>query len=165
MLPAGSKFRCAKDEGLRSLRKSPERNAPEAQPFPLEKTSPRQRSSSFRPGEVERRCASRYHVLVSVTFCSEDTFYQGLSENLSEGGLFVATHAFMPIDSIIDLSVTLPGMPEPVVARGRVRWLRDLSPTSSAPPGMGVQFTELDQCALVLIRQFIKRREPRVLDH
>lgn len=98
-------------------------------------------------------------VCLGVGFESEATQLSGITSDISEGGLFVATHTLPPVGSEIALRFSLPSGPE-LHARGIVRWLRDAQEAGSAPPGIGVQFSALAERDRSLIRSFIDQREP-----
>src|SRR5687767_4203952 len=91
---------------------------------------------------------------------SETNFYMGLTENLSEGGLFIATHVLKPLGTQIEVSFKLPGAPDSIKVTGTVRWLREYSPTSDTSPGMGVRFEQIDQHHVDHIRKFLASRDP-----
>src|SRR6478735_6647861 len=55
-----------------------------------------------------RREHSRFSVDLDVTIGSDHNFYAGFAENLSAGGVFIATHKLKPVGSKIDLSINLP---------------------------------------------------------
>jgi uncharacterized protein (TIGR02266 family) len=102
----------------------------------------------------------RVGVCLGVGVRSEASVYTGFTSDLSEGGIFVATHELQPIGSEVELVFTLPAGAE-LHARGIVRWLRDpLDYDPHSPPGMGVQFTNLDRRTLALIHAFVEEREP-----
>ena len=107
-----------------------------------------------------RRQHLRHNVELEVTMESETNFYMGLTENLSEGGLFIATHVLKPLGTQIEVSFKLPDMPEPIKVTGTVRWLREYSPTSDTSPGMGVRFDQIDQQHVEHIRNFLAARDP-----
>ena len=48
-------------------------------------------------------------------------FWTGLSQSLASGGVFLATHHAMKIDSLVELHVVLPGEALPVITLARVR--------------------------------------------
>lgn len=96
---------------------------------------------------------------MGVGFESGASTFTGVTSDISEGGLFVATHTLPPVGCEIDLHFSLPAGPE-LRTRGVVRWLRDSHDLDSAPPGIGVQFSALDERELTLIRAFIDQREP-----
>ena len=51
---------------------------------------------SASPGSSDLRRYPRHDVELEVTMESESNFYMGLTENLSEGGIFIATHMLKP---------------------------------------------------------------------
>lgn len=119
---------------------------------------------SERPVSKQRRKARRVGVCLGVGLRSETSNYTGFTSDLSEGGLFVATHMLQAIGSEVELSFTLPEGPE-LNARGIVRWVRDPHDFDPcAPPGMGVQFTALDAISQALISSFIELREPQLFE-
>jgi len=111
-------------------------------------------------GAAETRQHQRHNVELEVTMESETNFYMGLTENLSEGGLFIATHVLKPLGTQIEVSFKLPGAPESIKVTGTVRWLREYSPTSDTSPGMGVRFEQIDQQQVEHIRNFLSARDP-----
>lgn len=111
---------------------------------------------------VERRARPRVDLSVGVGFRSDARFYTGFTSDISEGGLFVATHMLQPIGSELALTFALPTGPE-ISVRAIVRWTRDPHDSNSAtPPGMGVQLQALEVEDLERIREFIAVREPIV---
>jgi uncharacterized protein (TIGR02266 family) len=113
-------------------------------------------------GLVERRATPRVDLNVGVGFRSDASFYTGFTSDISEGGLFVATHMLQPIGSELALTFALPTGPE-ISVRAVVRWTRDPhDASSSTPPGMGVQLQALRPEDLERIREFIAVREPLV---
>ncbi len=121
--------------------------------------SQRPRSSSH----PHHRRDVRFAVNVEVDFESESHFYTGLTENLSEGGIFVATYSPRPVGTVMDLALKLTGHPEPIRAQGTVRWVREFSDASDTVPGMGLNLT-LDDRDLPRIRRFLSTRPPLFFD-
>lgn len=121
------------------------------------------------PGETEtedgsRRRAARYRVELDVTLSSEHNFYTGLVENISQGGVFIATHRPQSIGDVMDLSIRIPNSTNVIRGTGEVRWIRDFSEQSNTPPGVGVRFLELDPDSIEIVEQFLARREPILFD-
>jgi uncharacterized protein (TIGR02266 family) len=116
-----------------------------------------------RKSRSQHRQTRRVPVCLGVGFESDASLFTGVTADLSEGGVFVATHSLPPIGSEIDLRFSLPAGPE-LRARGVVRWLRDSSETDSAPPGIGVEFSTLAEQDLSLIRAFIDQCEPTIFE-
>ena len=123
------------------------------------------RDGAHPSGTAEaRRQYPRHDVELEVTMESETNFYMGLTENLSEGGLFIATHVLKPLGTQIEVSFKLPDVREAIKVTGTVRWVREYSETSDSSPGLGVRFEQLDQAQTELIRRFLAARDPLFYD-
>jgi uncharacterized protein (TIGR02266 family) len=77
--------------------------------------------------------------------------YVGLTENLSEGGAFVATRAPWDIGCTVDLLIGLPHLGV-VRARGTVCWRRSASVDGDQAPGVGIRFERLSRDVASRIR-------------
>ncbi len=119
--------------------------------------------SSHAEADV-RRAYTRQDVELEVSLESESNFYMGLTENLSEGGLFIATHQLKPLGTQIDVSFKLPHMADAIKAKGTVRWVREYSETSDTMPGMGVRFERIAPEQVEQIREFLAARAPLFYD-
>ena len=111
-----------------------------------------------------RRVHPRHDVELEVSLESESNFYMGLTENLSEGGLFIATHLVKPIGTKVEVSFKLPHVAEAIKAVGVVRWTREYSETSDSMPGMGVRFENIAPEHVEHIREFLAARAPLFYD-
>jgi uncharacterized protein (TIGR02266 family) len=118
---------------------------------------------------ADKRVAPRYAVSMSVTLVGDHNFYMGLTENLSEGGLFVQTQTTLPIGTTIKVEFTLPTSSTTLTVVGEVRWVRspnavrkehDNFGSDDAKPGMGIQFKELTPETAKVITKFIGLRNP-----
>lgn len=118
---------------------------------------------SARAARGQHRKTRRVPVCLGVGFDSDSSTFTGVTSDISEGGVFVATHTLPPVGCEIDLRFSLPSGPE-LHARGVVRWLRDAHEPDSAPPGIGVQFSALAERDLTLIRAYIDECEPAFLE-
>ena len=115
------------------------------------------------PDDGHRREHSRFHVDLDVTVGSDHNFYAGFAENLSAGGVFIATHKLKPVGSKIELTINLPDGVQ-IRATGDVRWIRVFNEQSDTPPGMGVRFNDLADASVALIQKFLARRDPLFFD-
>lgn len=122
------------------------------------------RASTVPDSGPDLRKFDRYRVELEVSVGSEHNFYAGFVENMSHGGLFIATHTKKNVGERVDFTVHLPGFAEPVSGVGEVRWVRVFSETSNVPPGIGVRFLELRDNSLATIEAFLKDREPLFYD-
>ena len=112
---------------------------------------------------ARRRRYKRFGNVVRLSLSSGHNFYTGFSENVSSGGLFIASEEAPPeIGSRLLVSFTLPGHETPVSAPCEVRWLRDPSP--GTPGGFGVRFVELPDEAAAAIAAFISWRDTLFYD-
>jgi uncharacterized protein (TIGR02266 family) len=111
---------------------------------------------------------------LAVTLYGDNNFYTGLSGNISEGGIFIATQHMLPIGTPVIMSIALM-CSAPIAIRGTVRWLRGpeamASPSNvfsghvyGVKPGMGIQFDELDDQAARAIQWFMQQRQPELFD-
>jgi uncharacterized protein (TIGR02266 family) len=110
----------------------------------------------------EQRRDARFAVDLDVTMGSDHNFYAGFVENVSKGGIFIATHTVRKVGEVIDFSVNLPGAA--ISGVGEVRWVRLYSEGSNVPPGLGLRFIELSAGAPEAIAAFLKDREPLFYD-
>lgn len=113
----------------------------------------------------DRRTEPRFEVAVEVTFESEHNFYTGLTQDLSGGGLFVATHQLRPIGERIHLRFTLPSSKEPIEAVTEVRWVREKEVKGGGGDvGMGLQFLQLSPQAKEAVKLFLRKRDSLFFD-
>lgn len=120
--------------------------------------APRAEQSAQSPGT--QRTHERVKVAVEVSMHTEHNFYTGLTENISEGGLFIATYENLPIGTTIDVELGLPDHP-PIQSRAQVRWMREHSEfTEDVSPGVGVQFIDLGDDERRAIEAFLQKRPP-----
>ena len=127
-----------------------------------------ERTEMARYEEVERRAAAqreenRRHERLSfpaeVTVKSQTNFFMGFSENISEGGLFLATLSPPAVGESITLFIKdLHGNEFEV--NGQVRWHRTVP--SGLVTGCGVQFIDLTPWAQQAFEEMMRqlRKEP-----
>ena len=134
----------------------------DAAPSAVAADPPPRPDSASRRGMVER--ADRVRVEIEVSLESDHNFYLGLTENLSEGGLFVATHKPLPIGALVELRFRVPGYDTVVEAEGEVRWVRMDGGGRDAVPGMGVRFRRLEPGDAARVTAFLRNREAIFFD-
>jgi uncharacterized protein (TIGR02266 family) len=136
--------------------------------YPVSKIQQRQSMLPGAPaaasrGELPRdprRQVPRFSIETEIGFQSDSNFFTGFTEDVSEGGLFVATYDNRPIGAKLCINFTLPNG-YLVSAEGIVRWTREYNgATPNVHPGMGVQFTVLAKDDRAEINRFIRKREP-----
>ena len=104
---------------------------------------------------AERRRYSRKRVTVRVDLRGEHQFYAGFTENISTGGLFVATRAPFDLGDEIDVRLALMGHLGVEEVRTRVAWIRPDS-GGGLLPGMGLEFIDLPEAAHQQIKEFVE---------
>jgi uncharacterized protein (TIGR02266 family) len=120
-------------------------------------------SDSSDPAGTRRREHARFGVDLDVSLGSDHNFYSGFAENLSGGGVFVATHRLRPVGEDVEICIHLPDGSE-VRGHGEVRWVRLFNADSDMPPGMGVRFHHLEPGSIEAIERFLRDREPLFYD-
>lgn len=108
------------------------------------------------PSLRERRDKRRFEVVRDVSFNSETNFYVGVTENVSQGGLFVRTDEKLEVGQRVSLSLTLTEGGAHIDCVGEVRWIEP----HSDPPGYGIRFTNLTAEMRKAIDAFIAQRKP-----
>jgi uncharacterized protein (TIGR02266 family) len=89
----------------------------------------------------ERRTSMRMKLHAKVTLSSESNFFMGLTENVSEGGIFVSTLSPPAMGEDVELAIVVDDG-ESVPVHGVVRWIR--TDENGNPTGCGVQFTDIN---------------------
>ncbi|MGI5861053.1 MAG: TIGR02266 family protein [Myxococcales bacterium] len=108
----------------------------------------------------ERRLSPRARLQTEVTLGSDSNLFTGFSSDISRGGIFVATCQIMPLGTRVEVGLELPEGTR-IEVRGVVRWSRE--PNDRFPevfPGVGIQFTELEEESRRALEAFAARREP-----
>jgi uncharacterized protein (TIGR02266 family) len=124
-------------------------------------------SSSLPPpnsrGSVpSQRQTPRRSCEVEVEFTEDMHFYAGLTQDISQGGVFIATYRLVPVGTHLKLAFDLPDGTH-IQANGEVKWQRE-NATTSMRPGMGISFQDLDRDALTAIGQYCRERPPLYMD-
>jgi uncharacterized protein (TIGR02266 family) len=124
----------------------------------------------------ERGDLQRYGAQLRIRLVGNNNFYFGMSENISEGGIFVATHHTLPIGSVLELQFRIPTTDQLLTVEGEVRWVRPANALAKETndfgaednnrmrPGMGIQFKNLGAIARGAIEAFIEMRSPEFYD-
>lgn len=124
---------------------------PFASPEPL---GPPPEPADF-PGSNKRASGERIFLEVDIGLYSDSRFFTGLTRDLSDGGVFVATLEPREPGTRVALHFVLPSG-RAVLAKGVVRWASRGG--ADLPPGIGVAFEELGADDLAAIRAFCEER-------
>lgn len=104
---------------------------------------------------LERRKSERADLVVRVEYKNVDELFSEFACNINEGGIFIETDSPPEQGSSVDLQFRLPGSDEPVRARGIV--VRVTHGDASDPPGIGIEFEELDGSTRDRIDELVRR--------
>lgn len=122
-----------------------------------------QKPDALQRDFTPQRHHARVPFEVEINVESDHNFYTGFTQNISEGGLFIATSKLLPLGSKIAFSFRLGANTETVHVYGIVRWHREHTRfTEDAPSGMGVQFVDLQPGVTDHINQFIRRQRDTI---
>ena len=118
-----------------------------------------------QPTSTPPRQMPRVPLAVEVDFSGDTNLYVGFSENLSEGGIFVATYTPRQVGEQFDISFTMPGVVKAITCAVVVTWsvpFRDKidDEHSERVPGMGLKFLNLSKQQAALLAAFVAQREP-----
>jgi type IV pilus assembly protein PilZ len=89
----------------------------------------------------DRRAAPRAPIELRVEYKRLNSFFADYTKNISRGGTFIGTDRPLEIGTDFVFKLGIPGLPEPLVLRGKVQWV--LTPeqaTEERKPGMGIGF-------------------------
>jgi type IV pilus assembly protein PilZ len=99
---------------------------------------------SENPPVSDRRVYERIDVEWSVDCETEETFLYASITNISEMGIFVATHEPLEVGTRLTLRFAMPGEESPFILLGQVQWVNPIRMLSDNPnPGMGIRFVDL----------------------
>ena len=109
---------------------------------------------------VDRRRSERKPHRLSVKLLAppggEAISYLGLTENLSEGGAFIATRAPWEVGTSLEVIIGL-SQQQVFHARARVRWRREAWSENGSVPGVGIRFEKISPVDTDRIREFARR--------
>ena len=111
-------------------------------------------SGSSQAAGPERRRSERVDLVVRVDYKTVDELFSDFARNINEGGMFVETESPPVVGSVVALQFSIPGSQEPVQVMGRVA--RTSSGERGDPPGMGVEFEDLDGQSRELINRLVR---------
>ena len=118
-------------------------------------------------GKEHLRQHQRVNLEVEVNMSSENNFYAGITNNVSEGGVFVATYTPPARGTVIEMQLKLPNAPDTFPVKGMVMWVRDIDAADvgdGTPPGIGIKWTDISPQCLQAITKFVSSRDTMLVD-
>jgi uncharacterized protein (TIGR02266 family) len=110
---------------------------------------------------IDSRAFERAPLDVEVTVESENNFYSGIANDISEGGVFIATIMPPVVGTEISFALRLYDENSPTWhVTGVVRWIRSFEAAcDGCPPGCGIQWRNIPAAALREIANFVAQRD------
>src|SRR6185295_14803915 len=107
--------------------------------------------------EQGRRATDRKAVglLVKLKHSDVGSFAEEFATNLSPGGMFIRSRTPQPVGTLVKFEVQIAGGVRVLRGTAVVRWVRDAN-NPEGPPGMGLQFQELDPLTQALIDRMLQ---------
>lgn len=104
-----------------------------------------------------KRVAARLQHELPVAYRSVGSFLSDWATNISNGGLFINTRKPLPVGTDVKILIQIPGAAFPWELHGRVARVTEFDNAANMVPGMGVQFTDVDDGRKREIDEFVKR--------
>jgi type IV pilus assembly protein PilZ len=104
-----------------------------------------------------KRRAMRLHHEIPVAYRSVGSFLSDWATNISRGGLFINTRSPLPVGTDVRILVQLPGASFPFQLSGRVSRVTEFDNHANMVPGMGVEFTDVDDAKRRELDAFVER--------
>ena len=109
--------------------------------------------------EADRRRFERVGLMVRVDYKTVDELFSEFARNINEGGLFVETESPPAVGAAVALEFSIPGSDEPIQVMGRVVRITDGG--REEPPGMGIEFEDLDEQSRNTINDLVRNLRVR----
>jgi type IV pilus assembly protein PilZ len=104
-----------------------------------------------------KRRAVRLHHEIPVAYRTVGSFLTDWATNISRGGMFINTRKPLAVGTDVKILVQLPGMSFPYELEGRVTRVTEYDNHANMVPGMGVEFTTVDETKRREIDDFVER--------
>ena len=103
-----------------------------------------------------RRAHPRVSLALQVGYRTTGAFLVSYTVDLSGGGLYIESTDPLPEGTQLELTMGVPGVPEPVRLQGVVVWTQRAE-MGGHPPGMGIQFQGVEATFGELIDTLVKQ--------
>ena len=110
-----------------------------------------------------RRYGPRAQFEISVGVSTKHRVVVGLVDNLSTGGLFIATDQELKKGDTVEVKFTIPGVAHSFDKKGEVAWIRpydELGNDRNAQAGAGVRLLDLTDDEKHMLNAFIDEHDP-----
>jgi uncharacterized protein (TIGR02266 family) len=109
----------------------------------------------------ERRSALRTAIALTKTRIGDERqYFFGYAKNLSKTGAFVHTLTPKNVGEEFNIEFAIPRTDIFVKCQARVVWKREFGSNDKLPPGMGIEFMDIDPEIADKVDEWINMREP-----
>lgn len=99
----------------------------------------------------------RFNASLKVSYNSYNEFITEYTKNVSRGGIFINTRRHHEISEIVDLSLIVPGLDNPLNIKGEVIHIK-IHNVPDEDAGIGIKFIDIDSESRKGLIEFIKSR-------
>ena len=103
------------------------------------------------------RTDGRFNASLKVSYNSYNEFITEYTKNVSRGGIFINTRRHHEISEIVDLSLIVPGLDNPLNIKGEVIHIK-IHNVPDEDAGIGIKFIDIDSESRKALIEFIKSR-------
>lgn len=103
------------------------------------------------------RADKRLNASLEVSYNNYNEFITEYTRNVSRGGIFINTRRHHEIGEIVDLSLAVPGLDNPLNIKGEVIHIK-IHNVQNENAGIGVKFLDIDWESRKALIEFIKFR-------
>jgi len=104
----------------------------------------------------EQRRSPRVPADVKVDYRTVGSFITDYTYNLSKGGLFIQTSLPLDVGTRVRLRLTVPNGEAPFGVDGVVKWVATMRDKDKHPPGMGIEFIDIDDYTQTKIEALVR---------
>lgn len=118
----------------------------------------------FSDKRIDTRHSHEISVDFEVSVDGPHTFFTGFTQDISKGGVFLATHQIYPVGTNMKLVFQVEN--EHLIVEAIVRWIRPKEKifNNDLLPGMGLQFLNPPEKLVLVFENFILKRDPLLVD-
>ena len=102
------------------------------------------------------RISTRISAVIRIDYHTTDSFFTDFADNISNGGMFIATTKPLKPGTRLSLEFLLPECDYPIHVKAKVAWSRSV-PSENQKQGIGVQFDDLSASTKDKINTIVKR--------